>query len=205
VNNHSVIARQGLAPLLLAIFAATGVMHFIGWRESLVFWVVVGVVLALFRDPEREVPSSPMSILSPADGRVTVVETATDPYLKRASVHVGIAMSPFSVFTTRSPIEGKVLEPPAPSDRSGNPHGVWLQTDEGDDIVLMMSKGRLNSKPQCYVRFGERIGQGRRCGFIHLGGKVDIYMPENSVPAVTVGSQLHAGTDAIARLVRTAT
>jgi len=203
VNSQTVIARQGLWPLLLLVLAAVVVMHFAGWRESLPVWAAAALVLVLFRDPEREVPSSPLSILSPADGRITVVEKTTDPYLKRPSVHMEIVMPPYGVFTTRSPVEGKVLEPPVPSGDAGNRHGVWLQTDEGDDIVLVMGKGRLNSKPQCYVRIGERIGQGKRCGFIHLGGHVDVYLPEHAVPAVDAGNNLHAGTDVLARMVRT--
>ena len=202
MQTQSVIARQGLLPLLLAVLLAVLVMHFVGWRESLPCWALAALVLLLFRDPERDVPSSPMSILSPADGRVMVVENTVDPYLNRPSLHVSIEMPPYGVFTTRSPVEGKVLEPPA-SAETDNRHGVWLQTDEGDDVVLVMGRGRFNSKPQCYVRFGERIGQGKRCGYVRLGGKVDVFLPENAVPAVSAGHYLHAGSDVLARLVRT--
>jgi phosphatidylserine decarboxylase len=177
------------------------VLHFIGLRESLAFWGVGLLVLVLFRDPERDIPSIPLTVLSPADGRVVVIEKTDDPYLRRPSLKVTINMNAYGVFTTRSPIGGKVLEPPSIIDGKLHPHGVWLQTDEGDDIVLVMNRGRLNNKPRCYIRFGDRVGQGKRCGFVHLGGLVDMYLPENSQPLVAVGAAVQAGSDVIARLI----
>jgi len=204
VNRTPLISPQGLAPLLAATLAAVLVLHFIGLRESLAFWAIGLLVLVLFRDPERDIPSIPLSVLSPADGRVVGVENTTDPYLHRPSVKVTIDMYPYGVYTTRSPIGGKVMEPPnTPNNHADKkrPHGVWLQTDEGDDIVLVMNRGRLNNKPRCYVRIGDRIGQGKRCGFVHLGGVVDLYLPDNSLPQVAAGAAVHAGSDVIARLV----
>jgi phosphatidylserine decarboxylase len=177
------------------------VLHFVGLAQSLWLWGLAVLVMVLFRDPERSIPSLPLSVLSPADGRVLRVEKVRDPYLNRDSVMVTIDMSPYGAYITRSPVEGKVLEPPKLAGDGRNPHGVWLQTDEGDDIVLVMNKGRLHNNPQCYVRFGDRIGQGKRCGFVHMGGRVDIYLPVNSVPSVASGDTVRAGTDAIARLI----
>ena len=201
MNRNSLIARQGLLPLLLVVAAAVLVLHFVGPVESLSLWGLALLVLVLFRDPERGIPSLPLSVLSPADGRVLRVEKTHDPYLNRDSLLVSINMSPYGAYITRSPVEGKVLEPPKLTGAGCNPHGVWLQTDEGDDIVLVMNKGRLHNNPQCYVRFGDRIGQGKRCGFVYWGGRVDIYLPVNSVPSIAVGEPVRAGTDAIARLI----
>jgi phosphatidylserine decarboxylase len=129
------------------------------------------------------------------------IRNGDDPYLQRQSIRVTVQMHPYGVFTTRSPIEGKVLEPPNYPDDARKPHGVWLQTDEGDDIVMVMTRGRLNSEPRCYIRFGERTGQGKRCGFVHLGGRVDIYLPANSRMVVAEGDVVRSGSDPIATLV----
>ena len=195
------IARHGVIPLLAAILAAVLVMHFIGLRESLVFWFIGLLALLVYRDPERDIPSHPLAVLSPVDGRITEVVQTNDPYLKRACTRISIQMSALGVYTTRSPVEGKVLEPPGNANCGNNPHGVWLQTDEGDDVVLVMNKGRLGNKPRCYIRFGERVGQGRRCGFVHWGGLIYIYLPEYVRTVVSEGDKVQGGTDAIARLV----
>lgn len=195
------IARHGLVPLLAAIMAAVLVMHFIGLPHSLVLWLLVLLVLWMYRDPTREIPSFPLSVISPADGRVSSVSHTPDPYLNRASLRISIEMHPLGVYTTRSPVEGKVLEPPGHSGGNSEPHGVWLQTDEGDDIVMVMNKGRLKNTPRCYIGFGERVGQGRRCGFVHWGGQVDVYLPDYSRPVVEEGARVTGGSDVIAKLV----
>ena len=195
------IAREGMVPLLVVVLAGVLVLHFIGWPQSLLFWVLALLVLVLFRDPDRDIPSQPLAIVSPADGKVTSISTVQDPYLLRESIRVTIQMPHYGVFTTRSPIEGKVLEPPNIPEDNNMPHGVWLQSDEGDDVVMVMTRGPLNNQPRCYIRFGDRIGQGKRCGFVHLGGRVEIYLPESSRMVVTEGDSVQSGSDIIAKLV----
>ena len=195
------IARHGVAPLLAMILVAVLVMHFLGWTYSLPVWLLVCVMLVLYRDPARDTPSRPLSVVSPADGRVSFVDHVPDPYLGRASLKISIEMSPLGVYTARSPVEGKVLEPHGNSDDSNAPQGVWLQTDEGDDIIMVMNRGRLKNKPRCYIRFGERVGQGRRCGFTHWGGRIDLYLPDYSRPEVNVDARVLGGSDVIASLV----
>lgn len=195
------IAREAMVPLAFAILAAVLVWHFIGLPQSMVFWLLALLLLMLFRDPERKIPSQPLAVVSPADGKVVSISTVSDPYLPRQSVRVVIQMPRYGVFTTRSPIEGKVLESPNIKKASNIPHGVWLQSDEGDDVVMVMTRGPLKNDPRCYIRIGDRIGQGKRCGFVHLGGRVEVYMPENSRPTVAEGDTVHGGSDIIAKLV----
>jgi len=195
------IAREGLWFLLAAALGAVVVLHFFGWPASLPLWGLGLLILVVFRDPEREIPSQPMAVVSPADGRVTAISTTRDPYLDRDSIRVTLQMNPLGVFTTRSPVEGKVLQPSVTPENAGMPHGVWLQTDEGDDVVMVMMRGRLRTAPRCYIRIGERIGQGKRCGFVHLGGQIDVYLPERSRLEVTVGDWVHSGSDVIATLL----
>ena len=195
------IAREGVVPLLVVMLAGVLVLHFIGWLPSLLFWALALLVLVLFRDPERDIPSQPLAVVSPADGKVTSISTMHDPYLLRESIRVAIQMPAYGVFTTRSPIEVKVLEPPNFPEDDNIPHGVWLQSDEGDDVVMVMTRGPLNNEPRCYIRFGDRIGQGKRCGFVHLGGRVEIYLPENSRLLVKEGDVVQSGSDVIAKMI----
>lgn len=202
MNRSSIIAREGLLPIAVSVLAAVLVAQTLGLAQSLVFWLISLVLLLIFRDPARDIPAVPMAIVSPADGRVISISVADDPYLQRESIHIVLHMNAYGTFSTRSPVEGKVLEPPKSPASRGLPHGVWLQTDEGDDIVLVMNRGRLRNAPRCYIQFGERIGQGQRCGFIHMGGQIDMYLPTNSRAAVSAGDYVKSGSDVIATLVR---
>jgi phosphatidylserine decarboxylase len=112
-----------------------------------------------------------------------------------------VEMNHTGVFSTRSPVEGKILEPRNSSDDENHPHGVWLKTDENDDLVLVMHRGPLNNLPRCFVRIGERVGQGQRCGYIQMGGRIQVYLPANTRTQVEAGSHVRAGSDVIATLV----
>jgi phosphatidylserine decarboxylase len=202
LNRFPFIAREGVGLLFAAILAAVVVLNFSGLETSLPFWGLGLLILVVFRDPEREIPSQPMAVVSPADGRVTSITATRDPYLDRDSIRVTLQMNPYGVFTTRSPVEGKVLQPPHTPEDARMPHGVWLQTDEGDDVVMVMMRGRLHTAPRCYIRIGERIGQGKRCGFVHLGGQIDVYLPQRSRLAVDEGDWVRSGSDVIATLVQ---
>ncbi|MGB7931949.1 MAG: phosphatidylserine decarboxylase [Gammaproteobacteria bacterium] len=199
MSRYSIIAREGLAPVLASVLAAVLVMQSAGFYASLGFWVFSLLLALIFRDPDRDVPAMPLAIVCPADGRVLSISMTHDPYLDRPAIRIVIQMNPYGVFSTRSPVEGKVLDPP--NIPPGVPHGVWLRTNEGDDIVLVMNRGRLHSTPRCYVRIGERVGQGQRCGFIHLGGQVDLYLPESSRTLATAGDWVRGGSDVIAKLI----
>ena len=197
---YPLIAREGWLSLILAGGLAAAVLYQLGWLWSLPLWAAIAGLLFMYRDPARQIPAMPSAVVSPADGRVITVEAVRDPYLDRDARRVSIRMHPYGVFSTRSPAEGKMLEPRLP-EAAGMPHGVWLQTDEGDDLVIVMNRGLLRNPPRCYVRFGERVGQGQRCGFITLGSTVDLYLPLNSRVRVHEGDRVHAGADVIAQLV----
>ncbi len=201
MKSYSILAPEGRVPLLLVFLVAGAAHYYFGWATALSFWLVCAAIFFVYRDPVRVIPSSPLAIVSPVDGTVTDVSELTDPYLDRPSIRIQINMNLYGIFTSRSPVEGKVLEPPYLPGDTAAPHGLWLQTDEGDDVVMVMGKGRLHITPRCDIRFGERIGQGQRCGFIHLGGRIELYVPVTSRVVVSRGDRVFSGSDVIASLV----
>ncbi|HHJ13545.1 MAG TPA: phosphatidylserine decarboxylase [Gammaproteobacteria bacterium] len=198
---HPYFSRAGWLPFLVVAGAALLLVVRVGWAWSLPFWLLAALIVWLYRDPEREIPASPLAVVSPADGQILEVELVHDPYLDREARRVVIGMSGIGVYSTRSPVEGKILEPPHAGGPDGQPHGVWLRTDEGDDLVMVMHRGRLHNVPRCYVQIGERVGQGQRCGYIPTGGRVEVYLPTGSRVEVRPGSRVRAGSDVIAYLV----
>lgn len=199
-SGYPYFSRAGWLPFGVCVVLALVAWHFAGWWWSAPFWLACGAIVYLYRDPNREIPSSPLAVVSPADGVVRVVEEVTDPYLEREAVRLAIQMSHAGVYSTRSPVEGKILEP-RPANNSVLPHGVWLKTDEDDDLVVVMHRGPLHNLPHCTVRIGERVGQGQRCGYIQMGGCVEVYLPRNCRVQVGDGAQVRAGSDVIATLV----
>ena len=79
---HPIIAREGWLFILLS-FAVTGLVTYQWGMWSLPLWLISLFVLQFFRDPARTVPGGASSVLSPADGRIVVVEKTQDVYGKR--------------------------------------------------------------------------------------------------------------------------
>ena len=200
-GRYPYFSRSGWLPFLVCAGLGLLVARSLGWIWSLPFWLVCGFLIYLYRDPEREIPSRPLAVVSPADGIVTSVAEVHDPYLDRRAILLVVQMGHADVYSTRSPVEGKILEPKHSGDGSNQLHGVWLKTDEDDDLVVIMHRGPLHNLPRCYVRIGERVGQGQRCGYIQMGGEVDVYLPAHSRIEVDEGSHVKAGSDVIATLV----
>lgn len=175
---------------------------------ALPFWLLALFCLYLFRDPDRDVPSLPLAIVSPADGSVISVEQVEDPYIKRPAICIKVQMSFWGTYITRSPTEGKIIERwfSAPlkdknKDLDIASYGLWVQTDEKDDVVLVMTRRSALNMPLCYVQSGERIGQGQRCGLIRFGSDLQVYVPDNSKIEVQPGDKVQAGSSVIATLV----
>src|SRR5208282_3724571 len=76
------------------------------WLGGCLFLVLAALVLNFFRDPEREIPTAPDAIISPADGRV--VEIRDEDFEGRLVRRVSIFMSPLDVHVNRSPIAGTI-------------------------------------------------------------------------------------------------
>ena len=173
--------------------------------ELLWFGFAIALLVLLiwkFHDPDRQVPAAPLGIVSPVDGRVVQIKSVEDPYLDRAAVRINIAVNPFGAYMLRSPTEGKLHElPPNNHGHNGASHGLWVKTDEDDDIYVIV-RGPTFAPPTATVRYGERIGQGQRSGYVRLAKLAEIYIPENSEPAVEVGSDVLAGASIIANLHR---
>ena len=107
---HPLIAREGWPFLAIATAVSLAVAVFAGWGWSVPLWVVTLLILQFFRDPPREVPSDPLAVVSPADGRVVVVGKALDPYRNVEALKISVFMNVINVHSNRSPVDGKVSE-----------------------------------------------------------------------------------------------
>jgi len=184
--------------------------------------IAVAVVIPyIFRDPERHVPPAPLGVVSPVDGGATVVGEVDDPFLGRKAIKISIRMPMLGPFVMRSPTEGQVMQQwhlpegldpnllgdvdaavlaKDPEARKGH-YAMWVQTDEQDDVVIVLRGAFISQRLHCGVQVGERIGQGQRCGLIQFAASADVYLPVNSRVEVKQDAVLHAGSDIIATLV----
>ena len=83
---------------------------------------------------------------------------------------------------------------------SGQSRGLWVRSDEGDDVVLQFQGHRFGLAPRAFMRYGERVGQGQRCAYLRLTRFAEVQLPINSRVNVTAGQKVAAGVDLLAKL-----
>ncbi len=206
-NRYPIIAREGwLILLIVALLGVILVNQFIP-AFSIPVWILLLGLIYLLRDPYRIIPSSPSAIVSPVEGIVESVASHKDHWIDREAIRVRIRMSYSSTYTIRSPMEGKVVrswssEPATLGNKEKiHRHALWIQSDEGDDIITAIYIGKLASRLSCYAYPGERVGQGQRCGYFMLGGVVEVYLPVDSKIKVTEGDKVLSGSSVLGQLV----
>jgi phosphatidylserine decarboxylase len=208
---HPIIAREGWLFVAIAVAAAIAATLFAGWGWSVALWLIALFVLQFFRDPPRAIPSDAKAVLSPADGRVVVVERAHDPYLKRDALKLSVFMNVFNAHSNRSPVDGVVREAwyhagsfvnaaLAKASLENERNALWIKTPDGTDVTCVQVAGLIARRILCYVKAGDRVARGQRYGFIRFGSRLDVYLPLSAVPKVSVGDKVHAASSVLAEL-----
>jgi phosphatidylserine decarboxylase len=207
---HPIIAKEGW-PYLALVGAVTLLVHYLGgitWSWPL--WIIFIFVLQFFRDPQRIAALGRDLVLSPADGRIVVVEKANDPYAGREALKISVFMNVFNVHSNRSAVSGLVKEIQyfpgkfvnADLDKASteNERNAVVIDANGQIVTLVQVAGLIARRILCYIQVGDRLKAGERYGFIRFGSRVDVYLPLTAEPLVSVGDKVFATNTALARV-----
>jgi len=197
------VAREGI-PFLVV----TSIGIVVAWQYAGVNYAIPLVILFIyftlvFRDPRRDVPAVPLGIVSPVDGIVAGIGLTDKSILNGEAHKIIIRVTSLGTYTARCPIEGKIMDfrgaQPA-GQVLGETSGLWVRTDEGDDVVLQFHGHRFGLAPRAILRYGERVGQGQRCAYLRLTRYAEVQLPINGRVLVTEGQRVSAGSDVLAKL-----
>jgi phosphatidylserine decarboxylase len=207
---HPIIAKEGW-PYLALVGAVTLLVHYLGgitWSWPL--WIIFIFVLQFFRDPQRIAALGRDLVLSPADGRIVVVEKANDPYAGREALKISVFMNVFNVHSNRSAVSGLVKEIQyfpgkfvnADLDKASteNERNAVVIDANGQIVTLVQVAGLIARRILCYIHVSDRLKAGERYGFIRFGSRVDVYLPLTAEPLVSVGDKVYATNTALARV-----
>jgi phosphatidylserine decarboxylase len=180
-------------------------------------WITILGLLAtgffayFFRDPERAIPQEPGVIVSPADGKVVLVDEVQEKeFLEYTARRVAIFMNVFDVHVNRSPAAGVVTEmrhqPGEYKAASRHDAGlrneqqaVVMESENGPRLLVVQIAGLLARRIIPFVKPGQQLARGERFGMICFGSRVDIYLPPDSPIQVKVGDRVKAGSSIIGR------
>jgi phosphatidylserine decarboxylase len=197
------VAPEGI-PFLLALATVTAITWYVwGTRGAWIPFVPFVYLYMIFRDPQRVVSPAPLGVVSPVDG--TIVETVrSDSSLLDGEVNrISIRVTSFGTYTARAPVEGKIMDLHALAGASSSAvdaAGLWVLTDEGENVILQFRGNRLRLAPRAFLRYGERVGQGQRCAYLRLTKFADVELPGDARILVEKGQRVSAGTDLLAKL-----
>lgn len=208
---HPIIAKEGW--IFIAIFAFISlILSFIYFPIALIGWLLTAFAVQFFRDPAREAGSDDeLDVLSPADGKIVVVEKATDTFRQVEALKISVFMNVFNVHSNRVPLTGEVEKVEyfagsflnAALDKASvenERNAILLKTDTGFAMTFVQIAGLVARRIVNYANNGDRLIRGERYGLIRFGSRVDLYLPPESMPKVAIGDKVFATSTVLARL-----
>lgn len=200
---HFPVRPQGW-PFLALITLATLVFALLGFALLAGICLVLTAFLGhLFRDPDRIQPDDAELCVAPADGKVTAVQAAADPFSGERRQMVRVDVGFLDVKVLRFPVSGKLerLQPASMQPELGSlfPMPAFEAEIVGkanQRFILRASAAPLMRWLECAVEKGDKLKRGDRFGF--SAGAVELYLPEGFEAQVTVGDKVLAGQSVLA-------
>lgn len=221
------VNREGVKFGVLAVAVAIAVvalahlpyMRWLWWLVGPSFLLAYGVFL-FFRDPERYPPEDEKAILSPADGRICLVQECPLPdslgemeeYRGKTFWRVSVFMSVFNVHVNRMPTAGEILKKEyvaagrffnASLDKASKENercNYLVRAGNGQVYGVTQIAGLVARRIVTQVNDGDRKARAERFGLIRFGSRLDVYLPEGVKPEVRPGQTMVAGETVLGHL-----
>ncbi len=205
--------RKILISLMLLTFGSgiAGYGYEITFLKVLYYVSGVFFVFSLnfFRDPTRLTPEGEGLLISPADGKVVLIDEIEDDTVGPAK-QISIFLNVFNVHSNKIPVDGNI---DSVDYKEGQFKAAFDHTasDVNERAVVVMSHkqfrlkvkqiaGLIARRIHCYVNTGDSVAAGDRFGFIMFGSRTDLIVPSNSVVNVKVGDKVTGGLTVIGQL-----
>lgn len=176
---------------------------------ALIFLVLI---LQFFRNPKRDTLKNSLHILSPADGKVVVIEEVFEAeYFKDKRRQISIFMSPLDVHVTRYPLggivkfskyhSGKYLVAWHPKSSTENERTtIVIENNDVGPILYRQIAGAVARRIVNYAKEGTQVEQGSDAGFIKFGSRIDIFLPLDMKINVNLNDKAVGGETIIASM-----
>jgi phosphatidylserine decarboxylase len=207
------IRREGYPFIAIAFVAA--LLLGLAWKP--LFWLLLIVTLWVcyfFRDPERVTPVRDGLVVSPADGRISMICNAVPPVEmglpELPMLRISVFMNVFDCHVNRSPVTGRItlvaytpglfLNADLDKASEDNERNALVIETEGVPVGVVQIAGLVARRIVDWVREGDTLATGQRFGLIRFGSRVDVYVPTTTEVLVGVGQKAIAGETVLADL-----
>jgi len=172
------------------------------------FWLFI---LSFFRIPSRTFTYDENSVVSPADGKVVVIEEVFDTeYFNEKRLQISVFMSPANVHVNRYPVSGKVeysqyhkgkyLVAWDPKSSTENERYSIVISNPKITMLVKQIAGALARRIVNYAVPGEEAKQNEELGFIKFGSRVDLLLPVGAKVNVKIGDTVKNGISVLATI-----
>jgi phosphatidylserine decarboxylase len=176
---------------------------------SVIFLIII---LQFFRNPSIKPTLGDNLVVSPADGKVVVIEEVqADEFFPDKRLQVSVFMSPFNVHVNRNPVSGivryfkyhpgKYLVAWHPKSSTENERTcVVIETPSKKQVLFKQIAGALAKRIVWYVKEGQQVNQAAEMGFIKFGSRVDLLLPLDAKVKVQLNQKVKGGETVLAEL-----
>jgi phosphatidylserine decarboxylase len=204
------LAPEG-RPFIFGFSGLTVLFCLFSPMAALLPFVLTLFMAYFFRDPERVVPGGENVFVSPADGKVILIQNVSEEnFLKGEALQVSIFMSPVNVHVNRAPCDGvvesvthtpgKFLSAFKPEASLQNENIAMLLNTKYGNVLVRQVAGFLARRAVCRAKPGDSLGRGDRYGIIKFSSRLDIYLPQNTQIRVKLGDKVKAGETVIGEI-----
>lgn len=205
--------------LVLALIMAGVIARFVASRLE----AVVGALIALwalftaftfyfFRDPKPSPPNLPNAIVSPAQGKVDLIDETTETeFMGGRCRRISVFLSVIDVHVQRAPITGQLVF-------SKHTDGQFLtatRSDCGDfnenvllgftsselpgrKVAVRLIAGLIARRIIVWTQTGETVTRGGHLSLIQFGSRAHIYLPLDAQISVKLGDKVKVGETLLA-------
>jgi phosphatidylserine decarboxylase len=185
----------------------TGVLFYFRW--TVFGFIALGITFFIawfFRDPDRIPPPDENCLVSPADGKVIVIDhIQACEYLDGPCTQISIFMNVFNVHVNRMPFDGQVenvLYRPgkfvnASLDKASTHNernALIVKTANDATFAVVQIAGLIARRIVNCAGVGDVLKKGDRYGMIQFGSRLDLYLPEDFKVAVQMNEKTTAGS-----------
>ena len=215
------IHREGTATISL-VALVVGLLNIANFSyiypiSAIAAWALFAILLGFFLFivsffimPKRNHTIDQNAIVSPADGKVVVIEeVAPDEYYKERRIQISVFMSPANVHVNRLPVAGKIIynqyHPGKflvawhPKSSTDNERWSVVVENEKGTILLKQIAGALARRICNYAAVDTAFNQCDEYGFIKFGSRVDLLLPIGTQINCKIGDTVQGGVSVLAR------
>jgi phosphatidylserine decarboxylase len=201
-----------LGGAFLAKWTAYFILHYLPWVLAALWALFTVFTFYFFRDPDPLVPAGPNLVISPAHGKVDVVDTTTEPdYLGGECQRISIFLSVIDVHVQCAPLTGRIafykyttgqflsaLKTESARFNENLLIGIDAAEPRGEKIGVRLIAGLIARRIVPWLKENDVVQRGDRISLIQFGSRVEVYLPRHAQLKVKPGDRVVGGQTVIA-------